>query len=262
MSRCVVLLMFFFNIAFSSELRMLYEKNYETPQSAYEIKLVNHVKNSFEKALKLQSNLTGQIFQETADSIQWRKQTLPHYYFLTNIVNIPYYHLLNNLCNFSNASHAHVGLLAGDSFIAALYQNEHLLKQIIAIDWFQECPLQIFNGNCQNFIQMNCFETINGSCFNIDKTLFSMPIDIYFYDADHSLKGQEMALTYYNDLFADVFVAVIDDCNCPWIRGATFKAFDKLQYSILYENIIPATDGDRGGQYVAVIKKNKNLGNP
>ena len=83
-----------------------------------------------------------------------------------------------------------------------------------------------------------------------------MPIDIYFYDADHSLKAHEMAFTYYNDLFADVFIAVIDDWECPWIRKPSMKAFDKLKYEILYENVIRCDQSDNKN-YVAVIRKLK-----
>ena len=52
------------------------------------------------------------------------------------------------------------------------------------------------------------------------------------------LRPTRNAFLYYNEIFADVFIAVVDDWGCPWIRGPTFKAFAKLNYEILYEDVI------------------------
>jgi hypothetical protein len=239
----------------SLELTTLYQKNYSDPCSPHEEMLVEHVKMSFEKAIKLDSKLSGQTFIETDASRSWRTATIPHYHFLHDLNRIPYYHLLNNLCTLTGASHLHVGLLAGDSFIAALYANQSLLNQQIGVDWFKECPESIFYANCNRFLNLNKCQLINTECFKVDKSSFKAPIDIYFYDADHSLLAHEKALTYYNDILSDTFILVIDDWHCPWIRGPTFKAFDKLGYSILYENTISNINAHDHGQYVAVIRK-------
>lgn len=237
----------------SQELRMLYQKVESLPESFYEKALVEHAKISFEKSLKLESKLTNKLFVEVEESKQWRQAFIPHYHVMSDIGTIPYYHLLNNLCSFAGASHLHVGLLAGDSFIAALYGNQSLLKQQIGVDWFKECPEEIFQSNGNKYLDSNRYQIINAGCFDVDKSLFKTPIDIYFYDADHCLKAHENAFLYYNDIFADVFIAVVDDWGCPWIRGPTFKAFAKLKYEILYENVIfHAIDNC---QYIAVIRK-------
>lgn len=235
----------------SQELRMLYQKE-ASPSSPYEKELVEHVKTSLEKAVKLESKLTTLQFVEVDASKTWRRSFIPHYHLLSDLPSIPYYHLLNNLCHFSGASHLHVGLLAGDSYIAALYGNQHLLEQQIGVDWFRECPEDVFRANCDQYLDSKRYQIINKGCFDVDKSLFTDPIDIYFYDADHSLKAHEKAFVYYNDIFADAFIAVIDDWGCSWIRGATFKAFVKLNYSILYEDIIRHGESC---QYVAVIRK-------
>jgi hypothetical protein len=65
----------------------------------------------------------------------------------------------------------------------------------------------------------------------------------------------EKAFTFYNDIFADVFVAIIDDWKCPWVRWPTFKAIEKLNYTILFEGIVPGTPEMGHGQYVAVLRK-------
>lgn len=239
---------------FSQELPMFYQKCHSCSYSSYENLLVEHAKASFEKSLRLQSKLTDNMFNEVEASKKWRASTIPHYHPLSDLTQIPYYHLLNNLCDFKGASHLHVGLLAGDSFIAALYGNQTMLEQQIGIDWFKECPQAIFYANCNQYLDVNKCQIINDGCFDINKANFKAPIDIYFYDADHSLLGHEKALTYYHDILADVFIVVIDDWNCPWIRAASFKAFSKLNYCVLYENVIPPIGVDNG-QYIAVIRK-------
>lgn len=221
---------------------MLYNKNYALPLTSDEIKLVNHVRKSYERAMKLESKLNESGFIHDEEVKIWKVQT-------------PSDHLLNNLCNLEGASHLHVGLLKGGSFIAALWGNQDLLKDQIGIDWFQEFSEDLFHLNCRKYLELDKCLLINCDCFNVEKSIFTQPIDIYFYDADHSLKGHEKAFTYYDDLFQDVFVAMVDDWKCPWIRKPTFKAFDKLGYQILYETTIPASEANGHGQYIAVIKK-------
>jgi hypothetical protein len=239
---------------FSLAIPMLYQKNCDVPSSDYENQLVDHTKCSLEKALQLQSKLTNVSFVEADASSLWRADFLPHYHSLNDITKITCYHLLNNLCNLTGASHLHVGLLSGDSYIAALYGNQMHLEQQIGVDWFKECPEKIFRENCLLYLDEPKNQIINQGCFDVDKSIFTAPINIYFYDADHSLIGHEKAFTYYNDIFSDVFIAVIDDWNCPWIRLASFKAFTKLNYRILYQNTLPSTKTDNG-QYIAVIRK-------
>jgi len=255
----IICLFFLFPLS-ADEIKTLYQKNIALPASHYEEQLIKHVKDSFEKASRLESKLTGQQFEEVQASKKWRKNFIPLYHSLSGITQYAGYHLLNNLCSLQGASHLHVGLLAGDSFISALYGNQSTLKQQTGIDWFKECPEEIFYSNCNRYLILNKCQFINSECFKVDKSSFENPIDIYFYDADHSLIGHEKALTYFNDIFADVFVVVIDDWSCPWIRGPTFKAFNKLGYSILYENaFLNSNDHDDHGQYVAVVRKSGHI---
>lgn len=235
---------------------MLFQKNHVDPLSEKEAFYIKHTKKSFEKALKLNSKLSGKVFEESLFSVHWRRRTLPKYHALCEITRIPMYHLLNNICELEGGSHLHVGLLAGDSFIAAMFQNENFLTWKGGIDWFRECPKSIFLKNCRSFCDMKSIHIYNSGCFVFNKQLISHPIDIFFYDADHSMMGQQKAITYYNDIFADICIIIIDDWDCPWVRRPTFKAFEKLHYGILYEDFIPKTsNGGDGGQYIAVIKK-------
>ena len=239
-------------ILFSVELRYLFEENNRSPKTIKERALVKHVQKSYQNAIVHKSKLNTIQF---SSGMVHRNAENPDFTTLKDLNAKPYFHLLNNLCSLKKASHLHVGLLAGDSFIAALSGNQKLLKDVVGLDWFQECPKDTFLTNCQKYLDMSQCVVLNGDCFNIDKSIFKKPINIFLYDADHSLKAHEKALTYFDDIFSDLFVVVIDDWECPWIRKPTFCALKKLGHEILYENFIPGPRKYRSGQYVAVIKK-------
>lgn len=233
----------FFSFLFAAqELPFLYHKNYINPASSYEEEIVNHVKKSLEDALHLKSKLNGTNFSSDRELNIWKSE-------------VPSDHLLNNLCNWKGASHLHIGLLKGGSFVAALYGNQDLLNEKIGLDWFLEYPIAQFMSNCSSYLNLENCKIVNGNCFAIDKSLFTAPVDIYFYDADHSLTGHQLAFTYYDPVFSDIFVAVVDDWACPWVRRPTFKAFEILNYQLLYEAVIPADCSFGHGQYIVVIKK-------
>lgn len=238
----LVMFSFWTQVIIAQELPMLYGKHYLDPCCPQEITLVNHVKSSLEKALSLDSKLNKSNFSGNTNLNIWSSAT-------------PSDHLLNNLCDLAGASHLHIGLLKGGSFIAALYGNQDILNQKIGLDWFKEYPKDKFLSNCSSYIDITKCTILENGCFDVDKSLFMAPIDIYFYDADHSLIGHQQAFTYYDEIFANIFVAVVDDWGFPWIRRPTFKAFEKLGYKILYESIIPASPVYGHGQYVVVIKK-------
>ncbi len=239
-------------LAFGLELNTLYKKNRVKPKTTYEISVVKHVKNSYEKAMRHESKLNKKKFGEIPFK---REGENPDFTVLLDLSSCAYYHLINNLCELKGASHLHMGVLAGDSFVAALYGNQEELNKQIAVDWFKECPKDVFLANCKKHLNIEKCQIIDEECFNVAKSSITSPIDIYLYDADHCLMAHEKAITYYNDVFADVFIVVIDDWECPWIRKPTFKAFDKMGYKVLYEAAIPGPSAYQSGQYVAVLKK-------
>lgn len=231
-----------YNTILSHELPMLYNKNHQNPRSSNEIQLVNHAKASLEKALHFQSKL-NEIDGTREGSI-----------FILSFKN-PSGHLLNNLCELPSAVHLQVGLYNGGSFVAALYGNQDLLLKSIGIDWFKKCSEKEFYANCSAYLDMNRCKIINSSCFNLDKSLVPSPIDIYYYNADHSMLGHQTAFTYYDDLFSETFIAVVDRWKYPWVRRPTFKAFEKLDYHVLYEGYLPPSQTYDHGLYIVVIKK-------
>jgi hypothetical protein len=149
-------------------------------------------------------------------------------------------HLLNNICRMKDCTYMEVGTFCGSSLISALYGNHELIKRAYAIDNWSEfrehCdPAERFNQNRQLFIPEygDSLKVIEGDCFSIDLSEIDEKIDVYFYDGAHTYEDHKRAFTYFNDVFKDTFVAIIDDWEKNKVREATYEAFRELGYKIL-----------------------------
>ena len=129
-------------------------------------------------------------------------------------------------------------------------------------DWSEFAgPAAEFHERCKQLLPDFPFVFYSENCFKLNpESLISAPVTTYFYDGGHTAMDQEMAFTYYDKVFDDVFIAVVDDWSFPEVPIGTKRAFKKLGYEILYEAILPnrfSSDMEYwwNGLYVAVIKK-------
>ena len=98
-----------------------------------------------------------------------------------------------------------------------------------------------FDANVTRFVPTLRYDQLTliiEDCFKVDPKRIRSKINFYFYDAMHSHEFQKKAFTYFNELFDDVFLTVVDDWNDPQARGGTLEAFDELKYTILFEHQI------------------------
>ena len=205
--------------------------------------LAKHVKRSIKKAKVGESNLTNKILQ------------------LDGLSSSKVRHLLNNICSLPNSRYLEIGVYKGSTFISAVYRNN--LLDAIAIDNWSEFGFQknIFFDNCMQYLDKDSFRVYEGDSFSVNLTdIFSQPVNIYFYDGHHSYESQYKAFMHYNEIFADTFIAIVDDWNWDQVRNGTQDAFKALGYTVLFEKVLPARyncDKDNwwNGLYVAVIKK-------
>lgn len=210
-----------------------------------EQKLIHHVQESVTKA-------------ETASS-----QLIPEILALDGMSSDKVRHFLNNLCSLKGGRYLEIGCWKGSTWISALYGNENSLENAVAIDNWSEFggPEQVFLDNCYKFLKNTNYQYYSNDCFKLDiKNIFQKPINIYFYDGNHSAYSQELALTYYDTALDDLFILVVDDWNWEKVKAGTFKAIAKLKYQVLYSCEMPAAyNGDKlnwwNGLYIAVIKK-------
>jgi hypothetical protein len=173
--------------------------------------------------------------------------------------------LLNLLCSLPGTKYLEIGCWKGSTFVSALHGNSHALAQAYAIDnWAAFTgPKNEFLANCSRFLPISQYQytVYSEDCFAINKNKLGGRINVYFYDGEHERIDQEKAFTYFDDILDDVFIAVVDDWNPIEAREGTFEAFKKLNYTILFEQVLPARfNGDVEqwwhGFYVAVIRKN------
>lgn len=210
--------------------------------------LVEHVKQSIQSAELGKSKLTEDIL-----NINGKSSSKVRY-------------LLNNLCSLPDARYLEIGVFQGSTFISALYGNTNTLSDAIAIDNWSEFGYQktVFTENALQFLPQDSYRLYEQDSFSISlDTIFEQSINIYFYDGNHSREAQRQAFTYYNTIFADVFIAVVDDWNWEQVRTPTKQAFEELGYTILFEEELPAQYvGDLenwwNGIYIAVIQKPHN----
>lgn len=205
--------------------------------------LIEHVIKSIENAELGTSNLTPEILNLEGMS--------------SNKVR----HFLNNICSLENGNYLEIGVWKGSTFISALYQNN--LKYAVAIDNWSlfTGPKQIFKNNVARFLQDGAYTFYEADSFKFDLKNIANKINIYFYDGGHTTSEQKLAFTYYNDIFADTFIAIVDDYNWSEVQDGTQQAFQELGYNVLFEQYLPSShNGDTtswwNGIYVAVVSKN------
>lgn len=213
--------------------RVLYGENYAQPASSYEALLMDHMQESLKQSMLSKSKLNGRSF---------------------NFYPVPLHHLLNNLCALTSSSYLQHGLLSGEAFVSALYQNIGGLSEkrgvVLSND---EIKQDVFNYRCNLYLGSKGYQI---DFLDIQKPLSDLSIDLYFYGIPHApyVSPKENFL-YFNQVFSSVFMIVIDGWGCDVVRRDVFEAFDELKYKILFEDEIPASDVLGNGQYVAVIKK-------
>lgn len=172
-------------------------------------------------------------------------------------------HFLNNICSMEKTSYLEIGCWQGSTFVAAVCNNSEALVSAVGIDNWSEFggAKRGFCINCERFLPVNSYEFYEADSFKFDvKSLVSNPVNVYFYDGNHSVFSHELAFTYYNLILDDLFIAIIDDWNWEAVQKGTKSAFEKLGYHVLYERAMPARwNGDTenwwNGLYIAVIRK-------
>lgn len=221
-----------------------------------ETKLIAHVKECLEKAQNNHSKLPTEILN------------------LPGLSGKKTRHFLNNLCSLPKTRYLEIGCWKGSTFISALYGNKNSIEEAIGIDNWSEFngPYLEFCNNCSKFIGDLNFHFYSIDAFAMPKqAIFKNPINIYFYDGNHSVYSQELALTYYNEILESPFILIVDDWNWEHVRQGTFNAIKKLNYKILFQKEIFAEDYNCdlehwnsgtcnyetwwNGLFIAVIKK-------
>jgi hypothetical protein len=217
-------------------------------QNKRENVLISHVKDSVSKAYKESSKLTNKAL------------------LITGMSSPKVRHLLNNLCSLPGTNYLEIGVWQGSTWVSALFGNNASISSATAIDdWseFSGSKNQFF-ANCKKFLPNFPCKFYSANCFDLDvESIISKPINIYFYDGNHTSCSHELAFTHYDSILDDVFIAVVDDWIWDKVQDGTRAAFQKLNYNVLYEIALATertndVDNWWNRLYVAVISKHKN----
>jgi len=204
--------------------------------------LVQHTKNAIMLVLHNQSKLTKDEFNmEGMSGMRGRM-------------------FLNNMCSVSDVKYLEIGLWKGSTFCSALKDNA---VRALGIDnWSQfHGPKDECLKNIERYSGSNKVEIIDADCFSIDTSKFNEKFNVYFYDGDHTADSQEKALTYFDSILDDTFVAIIDDYKDDDVKLGTQNAVKKLNYTTLFshEFIVPHGIEDNvgwwNGMLIAVYRK-------
>jgi hypothetical protein len=207
-----------------------------------EVAYTLHVDNSIRSACANKSKLGPEL---THDSVLLAGDNTEEK--LIGFSGYQFRHFLNNLCDLQNANYLEVGTYQGSTLISAVAGNEDVLDNVYAIDNFSEFDSageteKIFRNNLAKFLRNDGSKVqfFNEDCFGFDVDELE-PIDIFFYDGDHSEECQRKAFEYFEPAFADVFIAVIDDWEQAPVRRGTRAALESIGFEIVSSRaIVPA----------------------
>ena len=173
--------------------------------------------------------------------------------------------LLNNLCSKAGTFYLEIGVHNGSTFIPALYRRSRVVATCID-NWsphpvITENKRSTFEDNIEKYLGKDRkINIIEHDMFTVDLALIPHKINVYFFDGPHDFPAQYQAFVHYNPIFADRFIAIVDDYNWLEPRDGTQKAFKDLGYQIVFERVLPGdyNGSDKNwwnGLYVAIVDK-------
>lgn len=175
-------------------------------------------------------------------------------------------HLLNNLCAPADVRYLEVGTYKGSTLVAASCGNPGLFT---AVDDFSEFghmgPRETFEAVRAEFARRCRFTFHEADCWSTAlRRRLPRAVNVYFYDGPHRYEDQYRAFTHFDPVFAETFIAVVDDWNTKTVRDATRQAFADLRYRTLHERELFTKrwlhDLWWNGLLVAVVRKQATAG--
>jgi len=177
--------------------------------------------------------------------------------------------LLNNLGELGEHL-LEIGSHKAGSLCSTIFNNDNL-KTITAIDSWEsdetseDKAYPQFIENVMTFKPASSeLKVIMADCFKVDLLSIENKIDLYGYDAGHSFKDQEMALTYYKPILADEFIYCCDDWTYQQVKAGTLSGIVRGQFEVIFEaELLNTTQGEDlhlndewwRGYYVALLRK-------
>ncbi|MGH7744876.1 MAG: class I SAM-dependent methyltransferase [Candidatus Dormibacteria bacterium] len=173
-------------------------------------------------------------------------------------------HLLNTLCSLKPLHYLEVGVHQGGTFCAAMYGNQP--DSSLAIDNWSEFERNgetraRFLENLAKFAPTSRF--LEKDCFALTPEEIGHPVNVYFYDGNHSEESQYKALMHFLPMLADEFIWLVDDYGwheAPSVKAGTQRAIKDSGVTVLFERDLQPpqpydANGWWNGLYVGVLRK-------
>jgi hypothetical protein len=150
--------------------------------------------------------------------------------------------LEDNIIVGNKKNYLEIGPALGSTFISSLYRNNDTINSATVCDLFLEEKigkdgLRIFTENCKKHLNEDILDKVrllNQDCFSIDLSLFENKINFYFFDGPHRIEDHEKSLTYFESIFDDEIVIIIDDWNDKRVQAGTINGLSKIDYSVAW----------------------------
>jgi hypothetical protein len=194
--------------------------------------------------------------QQAIDRAAKLESKIPSHYISTldGLSSPKIWHLLNNLCAQAD-SYLEVGSYLGSTLKAALYENN---VKAHAIDNF--CmKARLRNHFFRNVKGLN-FNFIEQDCFKVDPNNIK-PIELYFFDGEHSYQSQYKAISHFLPAMKEEFVYVCDDWSQVDVRSGTMKAIEDSKLEVVESHQRGINDHKNKAEWwcgVAIFKLRKN----
>lgn len=166
--------------------------------------------------------------------------------------------LLNELCDFPCCSYLEVGTFKASTVLAASYGH---CGSFISIDNFSGFggARESARRNQERWRKECGWRLIEADAWTVEPEAVG-PINVFFYDGEHTETDQVRAFTHFHPAFENTFIAIVDDWNASFVRRGTRKAFRELNYTVLEEReLYSCMNGDTAGwwngMYVALVQK-------
>lgn len=181
------------------------------------IELINcHIDRSIERALRGESFLNPDVLK------------------ISGFATATMRHLFSNLCRGSgeSLSYLEIGTFCGATFVSAFNNNP---IHAVGIDNFTQ-PFHQTNVREQLADNLRRWSHTAKSVqfFDCDafaltgNEVFPSPVDIYYYDGEHSYESQVKALPTFLPMMADRFIYIVDDFHWDDVVRGTRDALKQL----------------------------------
>lgn len=154
-------------------------------------------------------------------------------------------HLFSNLCHLDDITYLEFGTFCGATFVSAFNNNP---IHAVGIDDFTQ-PFEETGVRQQLADNLNRWKDTAKTvqffdCNGFDLStgerglgaVMPLPIDIYYYDGEHSFDNQVRALPAFFEMMADRFIFIVDDFQWADVEKGTQTGFDALSPRLKIEH--------------------------